>query len=62
MRPAVRGRRVRFHRAGIPEITAAVEPGIAVQQFEVASGLGHADDVVVPNHRREVDGDENEVR
>ena len=62
MRAAVRGRRLRLNNAAVAEIAAAVDLTVAVQELDIPAGFGHADDVVVPNHRRKVDGDENEVR
>src|SRR5438874_2342752 len=61
MRPAMGGGRLRLHRAGITEIAATVERGIAVQKLEVASGLRHADDVAIPGNGRKVHHDDHKI-
>ena len=53
--------RLRLNDAGVAEIAAAVDLGVAVQELDIRTGLGHADDVGLSRYRREVDGYHDEV-
>jgi hypothetical protein len=60
-RPIQQGHRngvgpARSDAAAVADVAAAVELGVGVDGLAIEAGLGHADAIVLPRHRREVEG------
>ena len=58
---AVRGDRLAGDAATVPDVAAAVDLGVAVEELDIPAGLGHADAVLRARDRREVEDHHDEV-